>query len=303
MVCDGGAARGNKNPPRPGVQVPLCGRVPTAIASSSLRSKREGRLRGALRRFSYVSLLSSSRKWLQAPCVALPCRSAARPNKVRGKRSEDKSDPFSLPPDIVDEETSSDVTVKEGENATLVCRATGHPHPRIIWKREDGTPLVLKKNIRDFTRAVAGKVASSAGRYPAECSYTGDAYANDSVETFSGDELSLMKLDRKQMGAYMCIASNDVPPAVSKRIVLSIHFPPKVTVPNQLLGAPLGTDVHIDCYVEAYPNTINYWVKNRGEMLLNGLNPAYDLSVPPRDWSAAITRQLGDWLVGAQTMY
>lgn len=44
--------------------------------------------------------------------------------------------------------------------------------------------------------------------------------------------------------------------------------------PNQLLGAPLGTDVQLECYVEAFPNTINYWVKNqRGtedEMLLEG---------------------------------
>jgi neurotrimin len=29
-------------------------------------------------------------------------------------------------------------------------------------------------------------------------------------------------------------------------------------------------EVQLECYVEAFPNTINYWVKNRGEMLLNG---------------------------------
>ena len=45
---------------------------------------------------------------------------------------------------------------------------------------------------------------------------------------------------------------------------------PIIKVPNQLLGAPLGTDVQLECHVEAYPNTINYWVKNRGEMLLDG---------------------------------
>lgn len=45
---------------------------------------------------------------------------------------------------------------------------------------------------------------------------------------------------------------------------------PVIKVPNQLLGAPLNTDVMLECYVEAFPNTINYWVKNRGEMLLNG---------------------------------
>jgi hypothetical protein len=45
---------------------------------------------------------------------------------------------------------------------------------------------------------------------------------------------------------------------------------PVIKVPNQLLGAPLGTDVQLECFVEAFPNTINYWIKNRGEMLLNG---------------------------------
>ncbi|PNF33875.1 hypothetical protein B7P43_G06730 [Cryptotermes secundus] len=89
-------------------------------------------------------------------------------------------------------------------------------------------------------------------------------------DTFSGDTLTLLKLDRKQMGAYLCIASNDVPPAVSKRITLNVNFAPVVKVLNQLLGAPLGTNVSLECHVEAFPNTINYWVKNRGEMLLDG---------------------------------
>ncbi|XP_046400586.1 lachesin-like [Ischnura elegans] len=147
-----------------------------------------------------------------------------------------------VPPDISDAETSSDITVQEGENATLQCRATGHPTPRIVWRRENGESLIIKKGFRDITK-------------------------HDSV---SGDVLTLVKLDRKQMGAYLCIASNDVPPAVSKRITLNVNFAPIIKVPNQLLGAPLGTDVFLDCHVEAFPNTINYWIKNRGEMLLDG---------------------------------
>jgi hypothetical protein len=31
------------------------------------------------------------------------------------------------------------------------------------------------------------------------------------------------RLDRRQMGAFLCIASNDVPPAVSKRIILNVN--------------------------------------------------------------------------------
>lgn len=43
------------------------------------------------------------------------------------------------------------------------------------------------------------------------------------VETISGETLHLIKLDRRQMGSYLCIASNDVPPAVSKRITLHVN--------------------------------------------------------------------------------
>lgn len=60
----------------------------------------------------------------------------------------------------------------------------------------------------------------------------------------------------------------------SNRIYLIFLVAPTVTVPNQLLGAPLGTEVTLKCYVEAFPNTINYWVKNRRgtneDMLLEG---------------------------------
>lgn len=33
-----------------------------------------------------------------------------------------------------------------------------------------------------------------------------------------------------------------------------------IWVPNQLVGAPSGTDVTIDCHTEAYPRAISYWV-------------------------------------------
>ncbi|XP_030748206.1 lachesin-like [Sitophilus oryzae] len=147
-----------------------------------------------------------------------------------------------VPPDIINDDTSGDLSVSEGENATLWCKATGHPAPRIVWKREDGQSIVLRKGPREYAR----------------------------VETYNGTNLNFWRLERRQMGAYLCIASNDVPPAVSKRIALNINFAPMIKVPNQLLGAPLNTDVQLECYVEAFPNTINYWIKNRGEMLLNG---------------------------------
>ncbi|KAK3858346.1 hypothetical protein Pcinc_035463 [Petrolisthes cinctipes] len=70
------------------------------------------------------------------------------------------------------------------------------------------------------------------------------------------------------MGAYLCIASNGVPPSVSKRITLDVEFPPQIHVPNQLVGVPTGDNVTIECFVEAFPKAISYWV-GKGMMILN----------------------------------
>lgn len=43
------------------------------------------------------------------------------------------------------------------------------------------------------------------------------------VDSYNGTQLRLNRLERRQMGAYFCIASNDVPPTISKRVSLSVH--------------------------------------------------------------------------------
>ncbi|XP_068215931.1 lachesin-like [Palaemon carinicauda] len=130
-----------------------------------------------------------------------------------------------VPPRFVDEESSqSHVTVQEDNDVRLTCRAEGIPKPKIHWKREDEKPLSVK-----------------------------GPQNNDS------EELVLNKVTRKDMGAYLCIASNKVPPSISKRIVLDIQFQPVITVPNQLVGAPIGTSVSLECQVAAFPNAVHFW--------------------------------------------
>ncbi|XP_069991777.1 lachesin isoform X1 [Penaeus vannamei] len=138
-----------------------------------------------------------------------------------------------IPPDITAEDTSGDVMVPEGSSVRLTCRAKGYPEPRVVWRREDGRPIVFR----------------SPGQ------------AKNSVETFDGPELVLDKVARDDMGAYLCIASNDIPPAVSKRMVVQVHFHPLIRIPNQLVGAPPGTNVTLECEVEASPKSINFWTK------------------------------------------
>ena len=51
--------------------------------------------------------------------------------------------------------------------------------------------------------------------------------------------------------------------------MLFVLVAPEILVPNQLLGYQFGARVVAECLVEAYPNTINYWMKHQTEMLLN----------------------------------
>ena len=105
------------------------------------------------------------------------------------------------------------------------------------------------------------------------------------------------------MGKYLCVATNGVNPSTSKMfdtkvqckkfkkkvkmmyqkdkivstncIVLNrndmisyILVPPMFWIPSQLEGAYVGQDVTIECHSEAFPDSINYWIKKDGVMLL-----------------------------------
>ncbi|XP_015108925.1 lachesin [Diachasma alloeum] len=162
-----------------------------------------------------------------------------------------------VPPDIVyGDETSKDLSVSEGENVTLNCQATGIPKPRVSWKREDGQHILIR-NSTSFSSSYSRKIANF-----------------HRITQYNESKLHFHRVDRQQMGVYMCIATNEVPPSVSKRVTLEVNFAPAVEVRTQLMGAPLGRSVQLECSIEAHPNTINFWEKNRG-MLLDG--PKYEI--------------------------
>jgi hypothetical protein len=49
--------------------------------------------------------------------------------------------PVTVPPTIVDRDTSTDMVVRETANVTLMCKATGYPEPYVMWRREDGEDM------------------------------------------------------------------------------------------------------------------------------------------------------------------
>ena len=116
-----------------------------------------------------------------------------------------------------------------------------------------------------------------------------------SAPMVEGEVLRLYKVSRLDMGAYMCIASNGVPPAVSKRINLGIDcklyyriaccssvrtstyilftshlVPPMMWVPAQQISAIRGeSEAKLVCYVEAHPEALTFWEKDN-RMLQSG---------------------------------
>ena len=40
-------------------------------------------------------------------------------------------------------------------------------------------------------------------------------------------------------------------------------------IPSQREGAYVGQDITLECHSEAYPKSINYWIKDDGSMLIS----------------------------------
>jgi len=60
--------------------------------------------------------------------------------RYRGVLSE-RVATVTVPPTIVDRDTSTDMVVRETANVTLMCKATGYPEPYVMWRREDGEDI------------------------------------------------------------------------------------------------------------------------------------------------------------------
>ncbi|XP_043194304.1 neurotrimin-like [Amphibalanus amphitrite] len=144
-----------------------------------------------------------------------------------------------VPPKINDLGSSTDMIVREMQDISLRCRASGFPPPRVQWRREDGA-AIQRGNGRDSAAMLV-----------------------------EGEQLNITRVSRLHMGAYLCIARNGILPAVSKRVDVKVHFGPVMLVSSQLESAYVGQrSKRLQCETEAYPRSINYWTNGAGEMIV-----------------------------------
>ena len=107
--------------------------------------------------------------------------------------------------------------------------------------------------------------------------------------------LRLDKISRLNMGDYLCVASNGIPPSASSRFSVRVQctllcnaidfffvefltgygvsVPPMFWIPSQREAVWAGQpSVTIECHSEAFPKSINYWVNNKGAMLTSSIS-------------------------------
>lgn len=102
---------------------------------------------------------------------------------------------------------------------------------------------------------------------------------------YNGSFLTIAKVNRLNMGAYLCIASNGIPPTVSKRVMLIVHCKyaglgndndnDNGNLQSQQPG--LRLEGHINF---AYLNIYSFTLEHRMAALLVSVTVAYEQCVP-----------------------
>lgn len=112
----------------------------------------------------------------------------------------------------------------------------------VTWRREDGGEIILKDNMGtkqsgkfslplslnnlfklNKIQQIRKQKKKKFLQFSGEIQLIKFSFLFVTVVTFRGEVLKLTKISRSEMGSYLCIASNGVPPSVSKRISLNIH--------------------------------------------------------------------------------
>ncbi|XP_038008042.1 limbic system-associated membrane protein isoform X2 [Motacilla alba alba] len=125
-----------------------------------------------------------------------------------------------VPPKISN--ISSDITVNEGSNVTLVCMANGRPEPVITWRH-------LTPTGREF----------------------------EGEEEY----LEILGITREQSGKYECKAANEVASADVKQVRVTVNYPPTITE-SKSNEAATGRQALLRCEASAVPTPDFEWYRD-----------------------------------------
>ncbi|KAG7471320.1 hypothetical protein MATL_G00123350 [Megalops atlanticus] len=128
---------------------------------------------------------------------------------------------------------STDITVNEGSNVTLMCLAIGRPEPTIIWKHH------LNR----------GHKVMSEGEY-----------------------VEITGITKEQSGVYECSSNNDVAAPDVRTVQVTVNYPPYI-LNARSTGAPVGQKGILQCEASAVPVADFEWYKEDRRLLngLNGV--------------------------------
>ncbi|XP_053405621.1 limbic system-associated membrane protein-like [Mercenaria mercenaria] len=132
-----------------------------------------------------------------------------------------------VPPYIIEQYSSKDMTVQEGDTVTLVCNATGVPQPEISWFRYLSDSMQEKERIGS-----------------------------------RGEVLIIHNVSRECGGTYVCEADSGVEPRQTREIKLVVQYPPEVFLPSARLGQHPGRETFLQCEVTAHPHGTMFWEKD-----------------------------------------
>uniref|UniRef100_A0A3Q1GHL6 Neuronal growth regulator 1 n=1 Tax=Acanthochromis polyacanthus TaxID=80966 RepID=A0A3Q1GHL6_9TELE len=131
-----------------------------------------------------------------------------------------------VPPKIYD--ISSNITVNEGSNVSLICTASGKPEPSISWRHI--TPLGWNR------------------KYD------------------SGEYLNITGITRDQAGDYECSALNDIASPDTKTVKVTVNFAPSIHE-TKSHGVGLGRTALLRCEAAAVPWPTFEWYKGEKRII------------------------------------
>ncbi|XP_030648099.1 opioid-binding protein/cell adhesion molecule [Chanos chanos] len=128
---------------------------------------------------------------------------------------------------------STDVTVNEGSNVSLMCLAIGRPEPNVVWKH----------------RSASGHKFITEGEF-----------------------VEMTAITKEQSGVYECISSNDISAPDVRTLQVTVNYPPIISKARST-GTPVGQRGVLQCEASAVPLADFEWYKEDRRLFngLNGV--------------------------------